>query len=64
MRSNTVFPDLGKKNREEARRMEEQEWQRKEAREAERQRKKERARQAKAAEEAGDGKGKYPRWTQ
>ena len=58
------FQDLGKKNREEARRMEEQEWQRKEAREAERQRKKERARQAKAAEEAGDGKGKYPRWTQ
>ena len=58
------FQDLGKKNREEARRMEEQERQRKEAREAERQRKKERARQAKAAEEAGDGKGKYPRWTQ
>ena len=52
------------KNREEARRMEEQERQRKEAREAERQRKKERAREAKAAEEAGDGKGKYPRWTQ
>ena len=44
--------------------MEEQERQRKEAREAARQRKKERARQAKATEEAGDGKGKYPRWTQ
>ena len=58
------FQDLGKKNREEARPMEEQERQRKEAREAKRQRKKERARQAKAAEEAGDGKGKYPRWTQ
>ena len=58
------FHDLGKKNREEARRMEEQERQRKEAREAERQRKKEKARQAKAAEEAGDGKGKYLRWTQ
>ena len=35
------FQDLGKKNREEARRMEEQKRQRKEAREAERQRKKE-----------------------
>ena len=58
------FQDLLKKNREEARCMEEQERQRKEAREAERQRKKERAREAKAAEEAGDGKGKYPRWTQ
>ena len=34
------FQDLGKKNREEARRMEEQERQRKEAREAESQRKK------------------------
>ncbi|XBI08086.1 hypothetical protein VPH35_135881 [Triticum aestivum] len=58
------FQDLGKKNREEAHRMEEQERQRKEAREAERQRKKERAREAKVAEEADDGKGKYPRWTQ
>ncbi|XBI76866.1 hypothetical protein VPH35_070053 [Triticum aestivum] len=58
------FKDLGKKNREEARRMKEQERQRKEDREAERQRKKERAREAKAAEEVGDGKGKYPRWTQ
>ena len=44
--------------------MEEQERQRKEAREAERQRKKERACEAKAAEEASDGKEKYPRWTQ
>ncbi|XBI95572.1 hypothetical protein VPH35_032005 [Triticum aestivum] len=58
------FQEMGRKNREEARRMEEQERQRKEAREAERQRKKERAREAKAAEEAGDGKGKYPCWTQ
>ena len=44
--------------------MEEQARQRKEAREAERQRKKEMAREAKAAEETGDGKGKYPHWTQ
>ena len=35
-----------------------------EARETERHRLKERARQAQAAEEAGDRKGKYPRWTQ
>ena len=58
------FGDLLKKNREKQRRLEELERQRKEAREAERQRKKERAREAKAAEEAGDGKEKYPRWTQ
>jgi len=57
------FQGLLKKNREEGLRMEE-ERQRKETREAERQRKKERAREAKAAEDAGDGKGKYPRWTQ
>uniref|UniRef100_A0A8I6YL58 GRF-type domain-containing protein n=1 Tax=Hordeum vulgare subsp. vulgare TaxID=112509 RepID=A0A8I6YL58_HORVV len=38
--------------------------QREQAREAEMERKRERARVAKAAEEAGDGKGKYPRWTQ
>jgi hypothetical protein len=56
--------DWRKKNQEEQRRLAELERQRKEAREAERQRKKERAREAKAAEEAGDGKGKYPRWTQ
>ena len=58
------FQGLLKKNREEGLRMEEEERQRKETREAERQRKKERAREAKAAEDAGDGKGKYPRWTQ
>ena len=58
------FQGLLKKNREEGLHMEEEERQRKETREAERQRKKERAREAKAAEDAGDGKGKYPRWTQ
>ena len=58
------FQEMGRKNDEARLRMEEEERQRKEAREAERQRLKERARQAQAAEEAGDRKGKYPRWTQ
>ena len=58
------FQSWKKENEEALLRMEAEERMRKEAREAERQRKKERASEAKAAEDAGDGKGKYPRWTQ
>ena len=56
--------EMGRKNDEAYARQEEEKRRRTEAREAERQRLKERARQEQAAEEAGDGKGKYPRWTQ
>ena len=59
-----LFQSWKKENEEALLRMEAEERMRKEAREAERQRKKERASEAKAAEDAGDGKGKYPRWTQ
>ena len=55
---------MKRKNQEEKLRLEEVYGQWEQAREAERERKRERARAAKAAEEAGDGKGKYPRWTQ
>ena len=58
------FRGMGRKNDEARLRMEEEERQRKVAREAERQRLKESAREAQAAEEFGDRKGKYPRWTQ
>uniref|UniRef100_A0A8I6XM67 Uncharacterized protein n=1 Tax=Hordeum vulgare subsp. vulgare TaxID=112509 RepID=A0A8I6XM67_HORVV len=56
--------DMKRKNQEEKLRLEEVYRHREEAHEAERERKRERARAAKAAEEAGDGKGKYPCWTQ
>uniref|UniRef100_A0A8I6XQG8 Uncharacterized protein n=1 Tax=Hordeum vulgare subsp. vulgare TaxID=112509 RepID=A0A8I6XQG8_HORVV len=56
--------EMIRKNQEEKLRLEEVYRQRKQAREAESERKRERARAAKAAEEASDGKGKYPRWTQ
>ena len=56
--------EMNKENRESQLWLAEVYQQREEAREAERQMKKERARATKAAEEAGDGKGKYPRWTQ
>uniref|UniRef100_A0A8I6XP47 Uncharacterized protein n=1 Tax=Hordeum vulgare subsp. vulgare TaxID=112509 RepID=A0A8I6XP47_HORVV len=56
--------EMIRKNQEEKLRLEEVYRQREQAREAERVRKRERARAAKAAEEAGDEKGKYPRWTQ
>uniref|UniRef100_A0A8I6Z7P5 Uncharacterized protein n=1 Tax=Hordeum vulgare subsp. vulgare TaxID=112509 RepID=A0A8I6Z7P5_HORVV len=56
--------EMIRKNQEEKLRLEEVYRQREQAREAERERKRERARAAKAAEEASDGKGKYPRWTQ
>ena len=58
------FREMGRKNDETRLRMEEEERQCKEARETERHRLKERARQAQVAEDAGDRKGKYPRWTQ
>lgn len=56
--------EMGRKNDEDRVRMQEEERQRKEAREVERQRMKDRARLAQAAEEAGDRKVKFPRWTQ
>ena len=56
--------EMIRKNQEEKLRLEEVYRQREQAREAERERKRERARAAKAAEEASDGKVKYPRWTQ
>ncbi|KAI5018117.1 hypothetical protein ZWY2020_043005 [Hordeum vulgare] len=56
--------EMIRKNQEEKLRLEEVYRQREQAREAERERKRERARAAKAAEEASDGKGKHPRWTQ
>uniref|UniRef100_A0A8I7BCP1 Uncharacterized protein n=1 Tax=Hordeum vulgare subsp. vulgare TaxID=112509 RepID=A0A8I7BCP1_HORVV len=56
--------EMIRKNQEEKLQLEEVYRQREQAREAERERKRERAHVAKAAEEAGDGKGKYPRWTQ
>uniref|UniRef100_A0A8I6X2R5 Uncharacterized protein n=1 Tax=Hordeum vulgare subsp. vulgare TaxID=112509 RepID=A0A8I6X2R5_HORVV len=56
--------EMIRKNQEEKLRLVEVYRQRQEAREAERERKRERARAAKAAEEAGDGKGKYPGWNQ
>uniref|UniRef100_A0A8I6XAM5 Uncharacterized protein n=1 Tax=Hordeum vulgare subsp. vulgare TaxID=112509 RepID=A0A8I6XAM5_HORVV len=56
--------EMIRKNQEEKLQLEEVYRQREQAREAERERKRERARAAKAAEEANDGKGKYPRWTQ
>uniref|UniRef100_A0A8I7BF96 Uncharacterized protein n=1 Tax=Hordeum vulgare subsp. vulgare TaxID=112509 RepID=A0A8I7BF96_HORVV len=60
-----VFLDeMIRKKQEEKLLLEEVYRQREQAREAERERKRERARAAKAAEEANDGKGKYPRWTQ
>ena len=64
VKQRAFLDEMKKKNREEGLRLAEVYRQREEAREAERQMKKERARAAKAAEEAGDGKGKYPRWTQ
>uniref|UniRef100_A0A8I6Y545 Uncharacterized protein n=1 Tax=Hordeum vulgare subsp. vulgare TaxID=112509 RepID=A0A8I6Y545_HORVV len=59
-----MIDEMLKQSREEELRLAEVYRQRQEARDAERERKKERARAAKAAEEAGDGKEKYPRWTQ
>uniref|UniRef100_A0A8I6XRR7 Uncharacterized protein n=1 Tax=Hordeum vulgare subsp. vulgare TaxID=112509 RepID=A0A8I6XRR7_HORVV len=56
--------EIKRKTQEEKLRLEEVYIQREEAGEAERERKRERARAAKVAEEVGDGKGKYPRWTQ
>uniref|UniRef100_A0A8I7B1K6 Uncharacterized protein n=1 Tax=Hordeum vulgare subsp. vulgare TaxID=112509 RepID=A0A8I7B1K6_HORVV len=56
--------EMKRKNQEEKLRLEDVYTQREQTREADRERKRERARAAKAAEEAGDRKGKYPRWTQ
>uniref|UniRef100_A0A8I6X9N6 Uncharacterized protein n=1 Tax=Hordeum vulgare subsp. vulgare TaxID=112509 RepID=A0A8I6X9N6_HORVV len=56
--------EMKRKNQEEKLRLEEVYRQREQTCEAERERKRERAHAAKATEEAGDEKGKYPRWTQ
>uniref|UniRef100_A0A8I6WIR8 Uncharacterized protein n=1 Tax=Hordeum vulgare subsp. vulgare TaxID=112509 RepID=A0A8I6WIR8_HORVV len=56
--------EMIRKNQEEKLRLEEVYRQREQTREAEREIKRERARAAKAVEEAGDGKGNNPRWTQ
>ena len=64
VKQRAFLDEMKKETRELQLRLAEVYRQREEAREAERQMKKERARAAKAAEEAGDGKGKYPRWTQ
>lgn len=55
---------MHEKKEERKRLIEEEKQRQQELREADRQRKRERAAQAQAAEERGDNKGKWPRWTQ